>query len=81
MVKVLKANKKQAAATKSLHISNKIDELKQIESIFPQIGMNDLVCAIKTDELYYKFGEKFIILVNILCLLFFKEIYLKNIHN
>ena len=52
-------------AIKFLDLSNKKDELKQIESIFPQNLMNDLVCVkfkeivtfqdiIKTDNLSYK---------------------------
>ena len=38
-----KQTEKQVAAVKSLDISNKKDELKQIENIFPQILMNDLI--------------------------------------
>ena len=52
-------------AVKFLDLPNKKDELKQIESIFPQNLMNDLVCVkfkeivtfqdiIKTDNLSYK---------------------------
>ena len=38
-----KKTKKQVDPLKSLNLSNKIDELKQIESIFPQNQMNDLI--------------------------------------
>ena len=38
-----KQTEKQVGATKSLDISNKKDELKQIESIFPQNLMNDVI--------------------------------------
>ena len=61
----VKQTEKQVSALKSLDPSNKEDELKQTECIFPQGLMNDLVCAklkeifnlqdiIKTDELCYK---------------------------
>ena len=71
----------------SLDLSNKTDELKQIEGIFPQNLMNDLVVnklketvklqdIIKADELHYKSkADKFIILVNILYLLFLIDIH------
>ena len=36
---------KQVGAIKSLDLSNKKDELKQIEGMFPQNSMNDLVRA------------------------------------
>ena len=56
---------KQVGAIKSLDLSHKKDELKQIERIFPQSLMNDLICAklkeivklkdiIKKDDLNYK---------------------------
>ena len=56
---------KQVGAIKSLDLSHKKDELKQIERIFPQSLMNDLVCAklkeivklkdiVKKDDLNYK---------------------------
>ena len=56
---------KQVGAIKSLILSNKKDELKQIEGIFLQNLTNDLICAIlkeianlqdifKTDILHYK---------------------------
>ena len=35
--------KKQFKALKSLDLSNKIDELKRIESIFPKKQLNDLI--------------------------------------
>ena len=38
-----KTNKKQIDALKSLNFSHKIDELKQIESIFPKNDLNDLI--------------------------------------
>ena len=55
----------ETGALKSLKPSNKKDELKQIEGIFPQNLMNDLIRdkfkeivnlqdIIKTDELHYK---------------------------
>ena len=61
----VKQTDKQVGALKSLDLSNKKDELKQIEGIFPQNMTNDLVRAklkeivnfqniIKTDQLYYK---------------------------
>ena len=67
---------------KSLDISNKKAELKQIESIFPQNLMNDLIRTklkeivkwqdvIKQEDLNYKSKEKIIILVNIHYLLLF----------
>ena len=40
-----KQTEKQAGALKSLDLSNKKDELKQIEGIFPQNLMNDLICV------------------------------------
>ena len=60
-----KQTEKQVSALKSLDLFNKKDELKQIEDVFPQNLMNDLVCTklkeiinlqdiIKTDELHYK---------------------------
>ena len=39
---------KQVGATKSLDLSNKKDELKEIEGIFPQNLMNDLIRAKKS---------------------------------
>ena len=39
-----KNKKKQVYAFKSLNISDKPDELKQTESIFPQNQLNDLIC-------------------------------------
>ena len=36
-------NKKQLGALKSLDLSNKKDELKQIEGIFPENFMNDFI--------------------------------------
>ena len=56
---------KQVGAIKSLDLSHKKDELKQIECIFPQSLMNDLICVklkeivklkdiIKKDYLNYK---------------------------
>ena len=65
--------------------SNKNDELKQTEGIFPKNLMIDLIRAklkeivnlqdiIKTDELYYKSKRRKVYhLVNILYLLFFKR--------
>ena len=88
LVKALeKQTGKQVDALKSPNPSNKKDELKQIERVFPQNLMNDLICAkfkkivnlqdiIKTDEMsniIYQNVEKFINLVNILCFLFFKK--------
>ena len=35
--------KKQVKVLKSLNLSNKIDELKRIESIFPKKQLNDLI--------------------------------------
>ena len=35
--------KKQVKVLKSLNFSNKIDELKRIESIFPKKQLNDLI--------------------------------------
>ena len=60
-----KQTKKQVRVIKSLDLSNKKDEFKQIEGIFPQNFMNDLICdmlkevvnlqdIIKTDNLHYK---------------------------
>ena len=77
-----KQTEKQVDAIKSLDISNKKVELKQIESIFPQNLMNDLIRTklkeivkwqdvIKQDDLNYKSKEKIIILVNIHYLLLF----------
>ena len=61
----MKNKQKQVGAIKSLDPSNKKDELKQIEGIFPQNLMNDLICVklkeivnlqdiIKTDNLRYQ---------------------------
>ena len=72
--------------------SNKKDQLKQIEGIFLKNLMNDLIChklkeivnlqnVIKTDKLHYKSKRrKFIVLMNIVCLLFFQEIYMEGIY-
>ena len=60
-----KQTEKQVGALKSLALSNKKDELKQIEGIFPQNLMSDLTCVklkeivklqdiIKKDGLNYK---------------------------
>ena len=60
-----KQTEKQVRALKFVDFSNKKYKLKQIEGIFPQDLMNDLVCArlkeiinlqdiIETDELNYK---------------------------
>ena len=60
-----KQTEKQVDAFKSLDLSNKKDELKQIEGIFPQNLMKDCIRVklkeivnlqgiIKLDELYYK---------------------------
>ena len=67
-----------------LNVSNKIDELKQIESISPQIQMNDLMLYrlkkvkqlqnnMKLNELdcKAKSRKKFFFSVNIHCLLYF----------
>ena len=40
-----KQPEEQVGAINSINISNKKDELKQIEDIFPQDLMNDLICA------------------------------------
>ena len=40
-----KQAEKQVGAIKSLYLSSKKYELKQIEGIFRQISMNDLICA------------------------------------
>ena len=64
-----KTDKKQVGTIKSLDLSNKKNQLKQIEGIFPQNLMNDSVCAklneivnlqdiIKTDEPHYKSKRK-----------------------
>ena len=77
-----KCKNKLVGAIKSLKRSNKTDELKQIDDIFPQNLMNDLICdKLKEivnwqDIIKKKKFEKFIILVNILCVLFF----LRDIH-
>ena len=42
---VEKRTEKQVGALKSLDLSNIKDELKQIEGIFPQNLMNDLICV------------------------------------
>ena len=80
-----KQTEKQAGALKSLNLSNEKGELKQIEGIFSQNLMNDLICAklkeivslqgiAKTDELNYKSKCKtFIILVTTFYLLFLKR--------
>ena len=39
-----KQTQKQVNALKSFNLPNKIDELKQIDDIFPQNQMNDLIC-------------------------------------
>ena len=39
----MKNKKKQPGVIESLDLSNKKDELKQIEGIFPQNLMNDLI--------------------------------------
>ena len=60
-----KQTEKQAGASNSQDIFNKKDELKQIQGIFPQHLMNDLICVktkeiiklkdiIKKDDLNYK---------------------------
>ena len=60
-----KQAEKQVSALKSLNTCNKRDDLKQIEGIFPQNLMNDLIRdklkevinlqdIIKTNELHYK---------------------------
>ena len=80
---------KQAGTLKFLDPSNKKDELKQIEDIFPQNLINALIRVrlkeivnlqdiIKTDELYYK-SKRTKILVKIPYLLLFQEMYMKNI--
>ena len=77
-----KNNEKQVGAIKSLKPSNKNDELKQIEGIFSQNLMNDLVCAklkeitnlqdfIETDELRYKSKRREIYNFNEYALLLF----------
>ena len=60
-----KEAEEQVGALKSLDTSNKKDELKQSEGIFPQNLMNDFICVklkevvnlqniVKIDQLYYK---------------------------
>ena len=60
-----KPSEKQVGAIRTLKLSNKKDELKQIEGLFPQTLMNNLIFLklkkiinlhdiIKTDKLYYK---------------------------
>ena len=60
-----KQTEKQADALKSLNLSNKINELKQIEGIFPKILLNYLIInklkefiklqdISNTDDVYYK---------------------------
>ena len=78
-----KQTEKQVGAIKSLKPSNKNDELKQIEGTFPQNLMNNLIRdkfkktvnlqdIIKKDDLVINQNVvKLIILVNMLCLLFF----------
>ena len=39
-----KQTEKQVGAIKSLDVFNKKDKLKQIDGIFPQNLMNDLIC-------------------------------------
>ena len=80
-----KRTEKQVGAIKSLLPSNKKDELKEIEGIFPQNLMNDFACAkfkeiIKFQDIIKKIIyiinkilEKLIILLNIYYLLFFKR--------
>ena len=80
-----KQTEKQVGAIKSLDVFNKKDKLKQIDGIFPQNLMNDLICdkwkeivdlqdIVKTDNLRYNQKvERFIILVTILCLWFLHE--------
>ena len=78
-----KTNRKMVGAIESLDFSNKKDELKKIEGIFPQSFMNDLIRPtlkeivklqdiIKKGDLNYQNEEKLIILVSIYYLLFFK---------
>ena len=80
-----KQTEKQVDALKSLNLSNKINELKRIEGIFPKILLNYLIInklkefiklqdITNTDDVYYKWSpKKIIILVNILYQLFFKR--------
>ena len=80
-----KTNRKTGWCFKVSNPSNKKGELKQFEATFPQNLINDLIRAKLKQSLIYKIlskemshnintnVEKFIILVNILCLLFFKK--------
>ena len=74
-----KQTKKQVGAIKSLDLSNKKDELKQIEGLFPKYLVNDLIRdklkeninlqdIIKKDDLGYKTTSKksLIIILNYL---------------
>ena len=86
-----KQREKQVGALKSLNPFNKKDELKQIEGIFPQSMMNDLIRAklkeivnlqdiIKTNELHYKSKRrKFCIFNEYFLPNVFQEIYMKGI--
>ena len=71
-----KQTKKHVCAIKSLDLSNKKDDLKQIEVVFSQNLMNDLIHdkLKKIEQIIYVVNqkvEKFIILVNIIRQLFF----------
>ena len=79
-----KQTKKLVVALKSLNPSNKKDELKHAEGMFPQNLMNDLkllISKILLKQMSYIINqnvEKFLILVNILYLLFFQK-YIRRI--
>ena len=78
-----KQTKEQVKAIKDLNISDKVSELKQTESIFPQNALNDLISnklkeiielqnSIELDKLDYKnYGFNKVSLPSI----FFRDIY------
>ena len=81
----MKQTGKQVRELKSLDLSNKKDELKQIEGTFSKNMLKDVIVnklkeiiklqdIINTDGLYYNLNvAKFIFLLNIFCLLFLKR--------
>ena len=87
-----KQTEKQVGSLKSLDTFNEKNELKQIEGIFRQNLMNDLIRVklkqivnsqyiIKKDNINYKSKRGNQNLVNIHYLLLFKEIYMKVIYH
>ena len=84
-----KKTQKEVDALKSLNVSNKIDELKQIQGIFPKNLLNDLTTyklkeiiqlqnIIKSNNLNYKSKRRKIYNVNKYSLLIVFKIPIQN---